>query len=132
MPFGIKSVQEVFHKRMNHLLGDLPGVKTDIDDILLRGSSQKEHDKRLEAVLNKCEQINLSLNKGKCQFRVYQKFHILVTFLISKVSNSTLKKLEQFRTCSQRLTKKGGETTRHYQLLGKIHTEHVDNNTSHM
>ena len=61
---------------MNHLLGDLPGVKTDIDDILLRGSSQEEHDKRLEAVLNKCEQINLSLNKGKCQFRVPEVSYI--------------------------------------------------------
>ena len=116
---------------MNHLLGDLPGVKTDIDDILLRGSSQEEHDKRLEAVLNKCEQINLSLNKGKCQLTVPELSYI-GHVLMPKVSNSILKKLEQFRTSSQWLTKKGGETTRHYQLLGKIRTEHVDNNTSHM
>ena len=35
MPFGIKSAQEVFQKRMCQLLGDLPGVETDIDNILV-------------------------------------------------------------------------------------------------
>ena len=44
MPFGIKSAQEVFQKRMNQLLGDLPGVEADIDDILVWGTSQEEHD----------------------------------------------------------------------------------------
>ena len=39
MPFGIKSAQEVFQKRMNQLLGDLPGVETDIDDILVWGTN---------------------------------------------------------------------------------------------
>ena len=44
MPFGIKSAQEVFQKRMSQLLGDLPGVETDIDDILW-GTNQIEHDR---------------------------------------------------------------------------------------
>ena len=51
MPLGIKSAQEVFQKRMSQLLGDLPGVETDIDDILVWGGSQEEHDSRLTAVL---------------------------------------------------------------------------------
>ena len=76
MPFGIKSAQEVFQKRMNQLLGDLPGVETDIDDILVWGTNQEEHDERLEAVLNRCEQINLTLNKEKCQFRVPEVTYI--------------------------------------------------------
>ena len=41
MPFGIQSAQEVFQKRMNQLLGDLPGVKTDIDNILVWDTSQE-------------------------------------------------------------------------------------------
>ena len=76
MPFGIKSAQEVFQKRMNQLLGDLPGVETDIDNILVWGTNQEEHDERLEAVLNRCEQINLTLNKEKCQFRVPEVTYI--------------------------------------------------------
>ena len=70
MPFGIKSAQEVFQKRMSQLLGDLQGVETDIDDILVWGANQEEHDKRLIAVLDRCEKINLTLNREKCQFSV--------------------------------------------------------------
>ena len=33
------------------LLSDLPEVETPIDDILLSGASQKEHDKQLTAAL---------------------------------------------------------------------------------
>ena len=73
MPFGIKSAQEVFQKKMNQLLEDLPGVETDIDDILVWGTNQEEHDEILEAG---CEQINLTLNKEKCQFRVPEVTYI--------------------------------------------------------
>ena len=76
MPFGIKSAQEVFQKRMSQLLGDLPGVETDIDDILVWGATQKEHDERLEAVLKRCGEINLTLNREKCQFRVREVSYI--------------------------------------------------------
>ena len=76
MPFGIKSAQEVFQKRMSQLLGDLQGVETDIDDILVWGTNQEEHDKRLRAVLDRCEQINLTLNQDKCQFGVLKVSYI--------------------------------------------------------
>lgn len=55
---------------MSQLLGDLQGVETNIDDILVWGTNQEEHDKRLRAVLDRCEQINLTLNQDKCQFSV--------------------------------------------------------------
>ena len=64
MQFGIKSAQEVFQKRMFQLLGDLPGVETDIDDILVWGTNHEEHDKRLTAALTRCEEINLTFNKN--------------------------------------------------------------------
>ena len=41
------------------------------------GTNQEEHDERLEAVLNRCKQINLTFNKEKCQFRVTYIGHIL-------------------------------------------------------
>ena len=34
-PFEIKSAYEVFQKRMNQHFGDMEGVETDIDDILI-------------------------------------------------------------------------------------------------
>ena len=70
MPFGIKSAQEVFQKRISQHFDDIEGVATDIDDILIWGSDEHEHDQRLEATLKKCEEINLTLNEEKCKFKV--------------------------------------------------------------
>ena len=36
------------------------------------GSDEQEHDRRLEATLQKCEEINLTLNEQKCKFKVKQ------------------------------------------------------------
>ena len=76
MPFGIKSAQEVFQKQISQVFGDLPGVKTDIDDILVWETIWAEHDKHLEAVLQHCETVNLTLNKEKCKFGVTKVTYI--------------------------------------------------------
>ena len=62
MPFRIKLAQEAFQKRISQVFGDLPGVETDIDDILVWGPTKEEHDERLSTVLQRCEQVNLTLN----------------------------------------------------------------------
>jgi hypothetical protein len=54
---------------MHQHLDDLEGVETDIDDILIHGTTEEEHDRRLESILERCEKINLTLNKEKCQFK---------------------------------------------------------------
>lgn len=76
MPFGIKSAQEVFQKRISQMFGDLPGVETDIDDILVWGVNAEEHEQRLNAVLKRCEDIHLTLNKEKCQFGLSEVTYI--------------------------------------------------------
>ena len=76
MPFGIKSAQEVFQKRISQVFGDLPGVKSDIGDILVWETIWAEHDKHLEAVLRHCETVNLTLNKEKCKFGVAKVTYI--------------------------------------------------------
>ncbi|CAB4009628.1 Transposon Ty3-G Gag-Pol poly [Paramuricea clavata] len=48
---------------------DKDSVETDIDDILIHGTTEEEHDRRLESVLERCEKINLTLNKEKCEFK---------------------------------------------------------------
>ena len=74
-PFGIKSAQEVFQKRMSQHFGDL-GVETGIDDIIIHAETIVEHDHRLQSVLDRCEKINLTLNKDKCVFKVQEVTHI--------------------------------------------------------
>ena len=69
-PFGITSAQEVFQKRMSQHFGDLEGVITGIDDIIVHADTEVTYDHRLQAVLERCEKINLTLNKEKCVFKV--------------------------------------------------------------
>ncbi|CAC5382215.1 unnamed protein product [Mytilus coruscus] len=55
MPFGIRSAQEVYQKRISQIFENLEGVETDIDDIIIWGQTEEEHDRRLQTVLRKCE-----------------------------------------------------------------------------
>ena len=44
LPFGISSVPEHFQKRMDKELSGIEGVKCCMDDILVMGKDQAEHD----------------------------------------------------------------------------------------
>ena len=39
-----------------------------IDDVLIHGSTQDEHDQRLIAVLERLNQAKVTLNQAKCEF----------------------------------------------------------------
>ena len=51
LPFGIKSAPEVFQHRMPKLFEDVEGVKAIVDDHLIWGKDNDEHDARLKQVL---------------------------------------------------------------------------------
>ena len=68
LPFGITSAPEHFQRRMNEILGDIEGAVCLIDDILIYGETQAEHDQRLLSVLNRISEAGLTLNKEKCVF----------------------------------------------------------------
>ena len=53
---------------MTEILTGLPGVVCQMDDILIFGKNQIEHDERLEAVLNRIQDANGTLNPPKCEF----------------------------------------------------------------
>ena len=55
LPFGISSAPEVFQRRMSRILEGLEGVVCQIDDILVFGKDQEEHDRRLYQVLKRLE-----------------------------------------------------------------------------
>ena len=50
------------------LVGDREGVVCLIDDILVYGRTQEEHDERLSEVLSNLQEAGLTLNKDKCKF----------------------------------------------------------------
>jgi hypothetical protein len=69
LPFGVNCAPEVFQHKMEQLLEDIQGVRVFVDDIVIWGNSEMEHDDRLEEVLGKIKQAGLKLNKKKCQFK---------------------------------------------------------------
>ena len=68
LPFGICSAPEHFQKRMNQILDGLYGVLCLIDDVLIWGKDQKEHDAHLEAALSRIKSAGATLNRAKCEF----------------------------------------------------------------
>ena len=68
LPFGISSAPEHFQKRMSTILGGLPGVLCQMDDILVFGRNTAEHNQRVEAVLKRIRDAGVTLNKDKCEF----------------------------------------------------------------
>ena len=68
LPFGITSGPEHFQRRMTEVLEGLEGVVCSIDDVLVHGKSQEEHDSRLTAVLQRIQEEGLTLNQKKCKF----------------------------------------------------------------
>ncbi|UYV83522.1 K02A2.6-like [Cordylochernes scorpioides] len=68
LPFGISSAPEVF--QMSNLLESQSGVNCHMDDIVIWGATQEEHDERLRCVLRKLQDSGLTLNKEKCIFSV--------------------------------------------------------------
>ncbi|CAL8139314.1 unnamed protein product [Orchesella dallaii] len=70
LPFGISSAPEHFQKRMMEILKDIPGVVIHVDDILVFGSTKKQHDERLRTVLRKLKEAGVTLNAEKCLFGV--------------------------------------------------------------
>lgn len=67
MPYGISSASEIFHKRLYSHFDDIEGVVLFVDDLLVYGHTKESHDQRLRAVLKRCQDINIKLNRQKCK-----------------------------------------------------------------
>ena len=55
---------------IQHSLQDCEGVHSILDDMMIYGQCQTEHDERLEKVLKRIQESGLSLNKEKCSFNM--------------------------------------------------------------
>ena len=53
---------------MNNILRGMAGVLCHMDDVLIFGSTQEEHNNRLHKVLQKLQSHGVTLNKQKCEF----------------------------------------------------------------
>ena len=68
MPFGISSAPEHFQKRMAEILRGLDGVLCLMDDVLVFGKNETEHNQRLMEAFTKIQTARVTLNPHKCEF----------------------------------------------------------------
>lgn len=69
LPFGIASAPGTFQRALSDLIEGIDGVFVYINDILIVGKNEKEHDARLKLVLEKLTAAKLRLNWSKSQVR---------------------------------------------------------------
>jgi len=70
LPFGLNSSAEVFAKRFHQAFENIPGVETYMDEMLIAGKDDKEHDERLRRVLDTARAKGIKLKPSKCSLRV--------------------------------------------------------------
>ena len=70
LPFGITSATEVFQRRLSMILTGCKNCCIHVDDVLVWGKDQAEHDACLRTVLERLKETGMTLNKSKCEFSV--------------------------------------------------------------
>ena len=67
MPFGIVSAPEVFQRNLALTFEDIEGCEVIVDDLLVWGKDEEEHNQRLKKVLERAAEVDLRFNKEKCK-----------------------------------------------------------------
>lgn len=70
--FGMSCAAEIFQREIERILKGLKGIKVFIDDILVFGATQEEHNLRVKAVLKRLKDHGLTINEDKCQIGVQE------------------------------------------------------------
>ena len=69
LPMGINIASEIYQRKMYELLGDIDGVLIYMDNAIIFGKSESEHDDTLKTVLDRIKAAGLKLNKKKCEIK---------------------------------------------------------------
>ena len=67
LPFGIVSAPEVFQRNLAQTFEDIEGCEVIVDDLLVWGKDEEEHNQRLKKVLERAAEVDLRFNKEKCK-----------------------------------------------------------------
>ena len=69
LPFGLNVSSEIFQRKLTESIAGLEGVVCVADDILIYGKDDDEHDRRLQALLERCAEKQIKLHPKKCAFK---------------------------------------------------------------
>ena len=70
LPYGVANSPAIWQQTMDKIFIGLPGTFCFVDDILIAGKGEKEHQERLTAVLRRIRDSGIKIRKDKCQFSV--------------------------------------------------------------
>ena len=68
LPFGIASAPAIWQKAMTTVLQGCRGVVYYLDDILITGTTRKEHIQNLRNVMARLQKFGLRVNAAKCKY----------------------------------------------------------------
>ena len=91
--FGLSIAAEVFQYHVREALKGCEGVENISDNVVVYGKDHDEHNARLEAVLTRLEEKNLTLIRQKCKFGV-KKLEFMGYLVSSKGVQLTESKIE--------------------------------------
>jgi len=74
MPFGLTNAPSTFQDMMNHVLSDIldVGVLAYMDDILIYGKTEEEHDRLVKEILERLQKNGLAVSPEKCVWKTQE------------------------------------------------------------
>ena len=68
--FGVSCAPEMYKKILQQVLQECEGAHNILDDIIVHGETEEEHDRRFERVVQVLYEKGLTLNREKCQHKM--------------------------------------------------------------
>lgn len=104
MPFGLATAQEIFQKFNQENFGDLNGVVIFIDDILVTGKTEQEHDLNLSKLVERAIELNIKFNKDKLQYKIDKVIYVGFEFSANgmKIDQDRIKTIQEFKDPASR------------------------------
>ena len=72
LPMGTVVAQDIFQSKLDAIFIGMEGVTGIVDDMIIAGKNEMEHDRNFLAFMEKCMENNLTLNSEKIQFKQSQ------------------------------------------------------------
>ena len=67
-PYGISSISKHYNRRMDEAFRGLTNIRKIVDDVVVYDEDQQQHVEHVQAILRRCEERGVSLNRDKFQF----------------------------------------------------------------
>jgi len=84
--FGVNSAPEIFQRRLEQLPAALPNAMNYIDDVIIFGANELEHDETAKSVCKMFNGNNVFLNKKKCTWKsAYSYAYLICQHTLSEV-----------------------------------------------